>query len=137
MELFKARFVSLSMQGAYESGMLGHPQNILKAIGIKAMKHVPQTMGDCWDFWNCKDIPEKLPEYISVRPFLSPIEVRWGLSEKEAVELWDSKEFENCEQEYYKCEDDDQPIPMCTGKSETTIIPGKITSVSSPFIMKP
>ena len=41
-----------------------HPLDIMKSLGITYQHKTPQSMGDCWWFWNCKNIPEVLPSYI-------------------------------------------------------------------------
>ena len=64
-----------------------HAQEAMKKAGITYEKAVPQTMGDCWDFWNCANIPDNLPKCFTVTK-RDPMEhVGWGLSEGNAKEL--------------------------------------------------
>ena len=54
------------MQGAYVEGKIsGHPQDVMKALGITYQHATPQSMYDQWWFWNCEDIPEDAPEFLS------------------------------------------------------------------------
>jgi hypothetical protein len=43
----------------------GHPQQVIKDLGITYQHATPQSIGDQWWFWNCENIPEILPEYIT------------------------------------------------------------------------
>jgi hypothetical protein len=55
----------------------GHPQKIMKELGITYKYGIPQSLGDQWWFWDCENVPEQLPEY------LKPMEVS-----KEMWEHW-------------------------------------------------
>ncbi len=46
-----------------------HAQFCLKELGITYQLAVPQSMGDCWWFFNCENVPDELPEYLKVRDF--------------------------------------------------------------------
>lgn len=46
-----------------------HAQLCLKELGITYQLAVPQSMGDCWWFFNCENVPDELPEYLKVRDF--------------------------------------------------------------------
>lgn len=43
---------------------LEHPQKVMKRLGITYQYAVPQSMGDQWWFFNCENLPEKLPDYM-------------------------------------------------------------------------
>lgn len=43
-----------------------HAQSVIKELGITSVKDIPESMGDCWIFYGCENIPECLPGYISV-----------------------------------------------------------------------
>jgi hypothetical protein len=45
-------------------GVTLHPQNELNRLGITYKYAVPQSVSDCWHFWDCKNVPENLPPYI-------------------------------------------------------------------------
>jgi len=43
-----------------------HPVQALKELGIKYFHATPQTMGDQFWFWNCTNVPDELPPYLSL-----------------------------------------------------------------------
>ena len=43
-----------------------HPQIVMRDIGITYGEAMPQTMGDCWWFIDCKNVPETLPIPLSI-----------------------------------------------------------------------
>lgn len=65
-----------------------HAQLCMKELGITYQLAVPQSMGDCWWFFNCENVPGELPEYLSERDFgdLKTL-VGFGLSQKDADAL--------------------------------------------------
>ena len=66
----------------------GHPQQVMKDMGITYTHSVPQSLGDQWWFLDCKDVPEELPENITemkVDNFEDYI--GYGLSEETAKKL--------------------------------------------------
>lgn len=68
-----------------------HAQAIMKELGITYQHATPQSMGDQWWFWNCQNIPENLPSYLSELK-LDPMEqIGWGLSEENAIKIRDYK----------------------------------------------
>jgi hypothetical protein len=68
-----------------------HAQKVMKELGITYQHATPQTIGDQWWFWNCENIPEKLPSFITVLE-LDPMDcIGWGLSKKKAESIRDYK----------------------------------------------
>lgn len=64
-----------------------HPQVVMKRLGITYYHATPQSMGDQWWFWNCENIPDPLPEYIT-ELVMDPLKaVGHGLSEQEARDI--------------------------------------------------
>lgn len=64
-----------------------HPVDQMRNLGITYEHATPQSMGDQWWFWNCKNIPDPLPPYLSPLN-ISPMEaIGYGLSESKAKEL--------------------------------------------------
>lgn len=55
----------LCLLGAYYAGNSKHGQLIMKELGISYEKCISQPIADQWMFFNCKNIPEKLPDYIT------------------------------------------------------------------------
>ena len=51
-----------------------HAQEIMKELRITYQHATPQSMGDQWWFWNCENVPDELPEYLSELE-LNPMEV--------------------------------------------------------------
>lgn len=67
----------------------GHPQEEMKKLGIKYQHATPQSIADQWWFWNCRNIPSELPEYLSYLE-IDPMEcIGWGLSKEDAVAIRD------------------------------------------------
>ena len=84
----KRAHLSLDLQSMHMAGVTGHAQRVMEDLGITYQHATPQTMGDCWWFWNCEYDCE-LPSYISVRNF-KPLEcVGRGLSQESANTIHD------------------------------------------------
>lgn len=68
-----------------------HAQAVMKELGITWQISVPQSMYDCWEFWNCENVPDELPEFLT--EFLNdPTEfIGNGLSKEMAEEIRDYK----------------------------------------------
>lgn len=43
-----------------------HAQECMKELGISYQKAVPQSLYDSWWFFNCTNVPEVLPEWVTV-----------------------------------------------------------------------
>lgn len=69
--------------GADESGNeRRHPQEVMKSLGITYQHATPQSIADQWWFWNCKNVPDELPRYLSELD-VNPQEcIGWGLSQE-------------------------------------------------------
>jgi len=75
---------------AYESGYKGHPQKEMEKLGITYQHATPQTLGDQWWFWNCKNLPKELPVFLEKTDW-NPIKmIGFGLSEKRAIEIYNN-----------------------------------------------
>ena len=42
-----------------------HPQKALKELGITYQHATPQSMGDQWWFWNCENVPDDMPGFLT------------------------------------------------------------------------
>lgn len=62
---------------AYNNVKQPHPQVVMKELGIKYSDSTPQSMGDCWWFWNCENIPDPLPPYLSVANLTDDDYIYW------------------------------------------------------------
>lgn len=68
-------------------GISGHAQKIMKELGISYTHSTPQSIPEQFWFWNCQNIPEELPPFLTDLG-LTPEEcVGYGLSKKEAEEI--------------------------------------------------
>lgn len=71
------------------------PEIIMKRLGITWEVSTPQSMYDEWWFWNCTNIPDDLPDYISELN-IDPLQfIGYGLSQDEAVKILDSRLLHN------------------------------------------
>ena len=83
----KYTHLKYDMIGAHLSGIKGHPQKVLKDLGVEYESAVPQSMVDCWQFFNVTNLPKELPTFLKVFD-LEPLDyIGWGLSEDEARNL--------------------------------------------------
>ena len=72
------------MIGAYYAGKTQHPQQVMRDVGITYQHATPQSMGDQWWFWNCENIPNPLPTFLSELE-TDPMDcIGWGLDEETA-----------------------------------------------------
>lgn len=61
-----------------------HAQLKMKELGIKYQLATPQSMGDQWWFWNCENVPDPLPAFLSVAD-LDPMKcIGWGIGQEDA-----------------------------------------------------
>lgn len=83
----KYTHVRYSLIGAYTSGVKDHPPKVLNDLGITYEAAVPQSIADCWQFFNVTNLPDVLPDYLEVFD-IEPLDcIGWGLSEQEAFDL--------------------------------------------------
>lgn len=75
-------------EDALMSGESRNAQEVMKELGINYTHSTPQSMGGQYWFWNCSNIPDVLPSYITELKQKDPMKfVGWGLSEEEAMEI--------------------------------------------------
>jgi hypothetical protein len=72
---------------AFKLDVNNHPQEIMKDLGITYQHCTPQSISDEWWFWNCKNIPTILPEYLCILDINPTDCIGWGLSEQKANEI--------------------------------------------------
>ena len=66
-----------------------HAQEVLKDLGITYQHSTPQSVADQFWFWNCENIPDPLPKFLTVQDW-DPMEmVGWGLSKEDAEKIRD------------------------------------------------
>ena len=64
-----------------------HPQKVMKELGVTYQHATPQSMFDQWWFWNCENIPNKLPSYLSELNAKAHDAIGSGLSKSLADEI--------------------------------------------------
>jgi len=70
-----------------EDEAMPHPQKQMRSLGITFQHSTPQSLGDQWWFWCCKNIPEPLPPYLSILD-ADPMKcIGYGLSEEDAIKI--------------------------------------------------
>jgi len=68
-----------------------HPQKVMKELGITYQHATPQSIGDQWWFWNCENVPDPLPGYLTVL-YIDPKDaIGWGLSKEDAENILNYK----------------------------------------------
>ncbi len=72
---------------AHDCGVKEHAQACMKKLGIAYTHSTPQSLGDQFWFWNCKNVHEPLPKYLTELK-ADPMEcIGFGLSREEAIEI--------------------------------------------------
>lgn len=66
-----------------------HAQFVMQKLGITYQHATPQTMGDCWWFWNCENVPDPLPPYLSILNLDPMTAIGYGLSKEDAEKIRD------------------------------------------------
>jgi hypothetical protein len=61
-----------------------HPQHIMESLGITYQYATPQSLYDSWWFWNCENIPDKLPRYLTAVSINPMSHVGNGINERTA-----------------------------------------------------
>jgi hypothetical protein len=61
----KLRFNYIS-QYYDKDGPQGHAQEVMKELGIEYKSAEAFTIGDCWVFYDCTNVPDKLPKCIDI-----------------------------------------------------------------------
>lgn len=66
-----------------------HAQERMAEFGITYQHATPQPIGDQWWFWNCRDVPDTLPEGLTVLK-ANPMDcIGYGLSKEIAEKIRD------------------------------------------------
>ncbi len=64
-----------------------HAQTVMKELGITYQKSVPQTICDQFWFFNCENIPDDLPGYITDLNLTAEQCVGHGLSKEDVIKI--------------------------------------------------
>ena len=65
----------------------GHPQHIMRDLGVAYQHSTPQSIGDCWWFWNCTGLPDELPDYLTELKVKPEDAIGYGLSKEMADKI--------------------------------------------------
>lgn len=77
----------LDLYGLDEAKDNRHPQVVMQSLGITYQHATPQSMGDQWWFWNCENVPDPLPKFLSVLEIDPMACIGWGLSREDAEKI--------------------------------------------------
>lgn len=64
-----------------------HAQVVMRELGITYQHATPQSIGDQWWFWNCKNVPQSLPKYLTVLQVKPEDAIGYGLSPEDAERI--------------------------------------------------
>jgi len=78
-----------------------HPQLVMKELGIEYQVSTPQSMGNQWWFWNCENVQNELPLFLTTLDKDPLLCVGNGLGPDEAIRI--RLKQEELEKEYVKC----------------------------------
>ncbi|MDH3325877.1 MAG: hypothetical protein OEM38_04065 [Gammaproteobacteria bacterium] len=73
----------------YSGVTQGHPQAVMKELGITYQHATPQSIADQWWFWNCENIPDELPQFLEEMNNDPMTCIGFGLSEETAEKIRD------------------------------------------------
>lgn len=64
-----------------------HAQKVMSNLGITYDHAVPQSIADCWWFFNCKNVPDPTPSFLSTIKRKPTELIGFGLSKETAERL--------------------------------------------------
>ena len=64
-----------------------HAQEYMRSLGITYEQATPQSIADCWWFWNCRNVPDPLPAPLKILKVAPRDAIGYGLSRKDAQRL--------------------------------------------------
>jgi hypothetical protein len=78
------------MYAASDSKESRHPQEVMRELGITYQHATPQSIADQWWFWNCQNVPDSLPPYLSELNVTPHDAIGHGLSKEMADRIADN-----------------------------------------------
>lgn len=75
------------MVAASVCGESRHAQVVMEELGITYQRATPKSIGDQWWFWNCSNVPDTLPRYLTPLGLSPHDAVGYGLSREMADEI--------------------------------------------------
>ncbi len=85
------RSLHYCLNGSCVAGENRHAQTMMEDLGITYEHSTPQSLYDCWVFWNCENIPDVLPEWITEMEDGPMKYIGHGLTEEVAQRLEENK----------------------------------------------
>jgi len=76
-----------TMTACINCGENRHPQLVMKELGIIYQHETPQSIADQWWFWNCQNVPDELPKYLSPLNIDPHKQIGNGLSKEDADKI--------------------------------------------------
>ncbi len=70
-----------------DHGEKRHAQVVMKELGITYQHSTPQSLYEQWWFWNCENVPEIFPDFISELEVKPMDAIGRGLDEETALAL--------------------------------------------------
>jgi hypothetical protein len=64
-----------------------HAQEYVRSLGITYDHATPQSIADCWWFWNCKNVPDPLPAALDLLKVTPRQAIGYGLTKEDAKRL--------------------------------------------------
>lgn len=55
-----------SYMSAATAGEHRHAKSVMEELDIGYKRATPQSLGDCWQFWGCSNVPKVLPDYLQI-----------------------------------------------------------------------
>lgn len=77
------------MSAGIDCGITKHPQVVMKELGIICQHSTPQSMADQWWFWNCENIPDEMPKFLTPLKLDPMTCIGFGLSLSDAEKIRD------------------------------------------------
>lgn len=53
-----------SLYGSDRAGVSGHPQKVMRELGIEYVACAGEALADAWCFWRCTNVLVPLPPYL-------------------------------------------------------------------------
>lgn len=75
------------LNGSAFAGENRQAETHMKELGITYEQSTPQSMYDCWQFWNCENVPDVLPNFITEMERGPMKYIGHGLTEEDAKRL--------------------------------------------------
>lgn len=89
----------------------GHPEKVMKDLGIKYTNAMPFPVADCWVFYGCSNVPDPLPKYLVAIPIYTQNEKGGWITHPDGSTQSMPNPFEHHEADFDRENNDDEPFP--------------------------